>query len=202
VYDILWDKRVLSIPSRVYDMLWDKRVISIQRSEGGGGWMPTGPAASGMRGRHPSCDGFYSVPRNSPKKIPIHQRGAPDLYGTELGSVTLKRVGLFCFPIKHSTHTPTFPLLCHTHDDVTTVLIDKDPTWENFCALVDPVQDWAHPGLCSEVGRPEPCFWERHVCRRPKETSPRRRLVPSIKHCNVTYLVPTEPPRPTSRDAL
>jgi hypothetical protein len=27
------------------------------------------------------------------------------LYGTELGSVTLKRVGLFCFPIKHSTHT-------------------------------------------------------------------------------------------------
>ena len=28
------------------------------------------------------------------------------LYGTELGSVTLKRVGFFCFPIKHSTHTP------------------------------------------------------------------------------------------------
>jgi hypothetical protein len=27
------------------------------------------------------------------------------LYGTELGSVTLKRVGFFCFPIKHSTHT-------------------------------------------------------------------------------------------------
>jgi hypothetical protein len=25
--------------------------------------------------------------------------------GTELGSVTLKRVGLFCFPTKHSTHT-------------------------------------------------------------------------------------------------
>ena len=25
------------------------------------------------------------------------------LYGTELGSVTLKRIGLFCFPIKHST---------------------------------------------------------------------------------------------------
>ena len=24
---------------------------------------------------------------------------------TELGSVTLKRIGLFCFPIKHSTHT-------------------------------------------------------------------------------------------------
>ena len=27
------------------------------------------------------------------------------LYGMELGSVTLKRIGLFCFPIKHSTHT-------------------------------------------------------------------------------------------------
>jgi hypothetical protein len=26
-------------------------------------------------------------------------------HGTELGSVTLKRVGFFCFPIKHSTHT-------------------------------------------------------------------------------------------------
>jgi len=29
------------------------------------------------------------------------------LYGTELGSVTLKRIGFFCFPIKHSTHTGT-----------------------------------------------------------------------------------------------
>jgi hypothetical protein len=27
------------------------------------------------------------------------------VYGTELGSVTLKRIGFFCFPIKHSTHT-------------------------------------------------------------------------------------------------
>ena len=27
------------------------------------------------------------------------------LYGTELCSVILKRVGLFCFPIKYSTHT-------------------------------------------------------------------------------------------------
>jgi len=27
------------------------------------------------------------------------------LYGMELGSVTLKRIGVFCFPIKHSTHT-------------------------------------------------------------------------------------------------
>jgi hypothetical protein len=31
-----------------------------------------------------------------------HAEGA--LYGTELGSVTLKRIGFFCFPIKHSTH--------------------------------------------------------------------------------------------------
>ena len=30
-----------------------------------------------------------------------HAEGA--LYGTELGSVTLKRIGFFCFPIKHST---------------------------------------------------------------------------------------------------
>jgi len=29
------------------------------------------------------------------------------LYGMELGSVTLKRMGFFCFPIKHSTHTRT-----------------------------------------------------------------------------------------------
>jgi len=29
----------------------------------------------------------------------------PRLYGTELGSVTLKRIGFFCFPFKHSTHT-------------------------------------------------------------------------------------------------
>ena len=33
-----------------------------------------------------------------------HAQGV--LYGTELGSVTLERVGLFCFPVKHSnTHT-------------------------------------------------------------------------------------------------
>ena len=30
-----------------------------------------------------------------------HAEGA--LYGTELGSVTLKRIGLFCFPIKHDS---------------------------------------------------------------------------------------------------
>jgi hypothetical protein len=27
----------------------------------------------------------------------------------ELGSVTLKRIGFFCFPIKHSTHTQETP---------------------------------------------------------------------------------------------
>jgi hypothetical protein len=33
-----------------------------------------------------------------------HAEGA--LYGTELGSVTLKRIGFFCFPIKTlNTHT-------------------------------------------------------------------------------------------------
>ena len=32
------------------------------------------------------------------------------LYGMELGSVTLKRIGFFCFPIKHSTYTT---LLAH-----------------------------------------------------------------------------------------
>ena len=38
--------------------------------------------------------------------ILAHAEGA--LYGMELGSVTLKRIGFFCFPIKHSTHTTTF----------------------------------------------------------------------------------------------
>ena len=33
------------------------------------------------------------------------------LYGTELGSVTLKKIGFFCFPIKHSTHTKRRRLL-------------------------------------------------------------------------------------------
>ncbi len=33
------------------------------------------------------------------------------LYGMELGSVTLKRIGFFCFPIKHSTHTPRYSRL-------------------------------------------------------------------------------------------
>jgi hypothetical protein len=35
--------------------------------------------------------------------ILAHAEGV--LYGMELGSVTLKRVGFFCFPLKHSTHT-------------------------------------------------------------------------------------------------
>jgi hypothetical protein len=42
--------------------------------------------------------------------ILAHAGGA--LYGTELGSVTLKRIGFFCFPIKHwhSTHTQAHTL--------------------------------------------------------------------------------------------
>ena len=38
------------------------------------------------------------------------------LYGTELGSVTLKRIGFFCFPIKHSTHTVYWLYLCPKHE--------------------------------------------------------------------------------------
>ena len=34
---------------------------------------------------------------------------------TELGSVTLKRIGFFCFPIKHSTHCVCFFVLCNRH---------------------------------------------------------------------------------------
>ena len=40
----------------------------------------------------------------------------------ELGSVTLKRIGFFCFPIKHSTHSNTHslkrgePAHAHTHN--------------------------------------------------------------------------------------
>jgi len=35
----------------------------------------------------------------------LRQETTRVLYGMELGSVTLKRIGFFCFPIKHSTHT-------------------------------------------------------------------------------------------------
>jgi len=37
--------------------------------------------------------------RRSDAVILAHAEGA--LYGTELGLVTLKRIGFFCFPIKH-----------------------------------------------------------------------------------------------------
>jgi hypothetical protein len=40
---------------------------------------------------------------------------------TELGSVTLKRVGLFCFPTKHSTHTPVKPPFWRTLEAFCTV---------------------------------------------------------------------------------
>jgi hypothetical protein len=42
------------------------------------------------------------------------------LTGKELGSVTLKRVGLFCFPIKHSTHT-------HSIDGTLKIPINRPP---------------------------------------------------------------------------
>jgi hypothetical protein len=37
--------------------------------------------------------------------ILAHAGGVLYRDGMELGSVTLKRIGFFCFPIKHSTHT-------------------------------------------------------------------------------------------------
>jgi hypothetical protein len=45
--------------------------------------------------------------------ILAHAGGA--LYGTELGLVTLKRIGFFCFPIKLSTHTQPSLSLTHCH---------------------------------------------------------------------------------------
>jgi hypothetical protein len=45
-----------------------------------------------------------------------HAGGA--LYGTELGSVTLKRIGFFCFPIKHSTHTTFFGVFAAIFDRI------------------------------------------------------------------------------------
>ena len=51
------------------------------------------------------------VPRTTPARLlprPYlllgNSRVFRTLYGMELGSVTLKRIGFFCFPIKHSTH--------------------------------------------------------------------------------------------------
>ena len=42
-----------------------------------------------------------------------HAGGA--LYGTELGLVTFKRIGFFCFPIKHSTHTAATRVAAFVH---------------------------------------------------------------------------------------
>ena len=41
---------------------------------------------------------------------PPFWRAEGALYGTELGSVTFKRISFFCFPIKHSTHTDSLDL--------------------------------------------------------------------------------------------
>ena len=46
---------------------------------------------------------FYVIDTGSIGSRASHHVGV--LYGMELGSVTLKRIGFFCFPIKHSTHT-------------------------------------------------------------------------------------------------
>ena len=52
------------------------------------------------------------------------------LYGTELGSVTLKRIGFFCFPIKHSTHTHFGPEPTQVLNLVISVLLCQEPaTW-------------------------------------------------------------------------
>jgi len=58
---------------------------------------------------------FSNQTLNTHAAILAHAGGA--LYGTELGSVTLKRIGFFCFPIKHSTHTwfLLFPIKNSTH---------------------------------------------------------------------------------------
>jgi hypothetical protein len=57
-----------------------------------GGWTWAADSGTGITGGGPGYAALLA-----------HAEGA--LYGTELGSVTLKRIGFFCFPIKHSTHT-------------------------------------------------------------------------------------------------
>jgi hypothetical protein len=48
-------------------------------------------------------------------------REASEFCTVELGSVTLKRIGFFCFPIKHSTHTA---LVCVYYCSVCLLLQD------------------------------------------------------------------------------
>ena len=56
------------------------------------------------------------------------------LYGMELGSVTLKRIGFFCFPIKHSTHTHGEVVVPETMmsevDQLQTGLLEPSPNYQ------------------------------------------------------------------------
>ena len=67
--------------------------LNTQHTHTWGGWTWAAPVSG--RGITGGGSGYAA--------ILAHAGGV--LYGTELGSVILKRVGLFCFPIKHSTHT-------------------------------------------------------------------------------------------------
>ena len=80
---------------------------------------------------------------------PFGARGRSSVrYGTRLGD--LKRVGLFCFPIKDSTHTPHGPChsgngLCHVTGGrnhpkgiflmVPNLVRASSPTWLNFVSV-------------------------------------------------------------------
>jgi hypothetical protein len=61
----------------------------------------------------PRCPGVWApaklslVRRNSRRRAAVPSRYR-DRHGD--GSVTLKKIGFFCFPIKHSTHTAGWPL--------------------------------------------------------------------------------------------
>jgi hypothetical protein len=63
----------------------------------------------------------------------VHAGGV--LYGMELGSVTLNRIGFFCFPIQvHSTHTVTFLLSPIKHIGVTLKINNQHTVHWHFCS--------------------------------------------------------------------
>ena len=82
-----------------------------------------------------------------PTYVPSTRHAGGVLYGMELGSVTLKRIGFFCFPIKHSTHTqmahtPTgkpelVSVVCEnlyiSLDTYTTLVLLHLATFSSFC---------------------------------------------------------------------
>jgi hypothetical protein len=72
------------------------------------------------------------------------------LYGTELGSVTLERVGLFCSPTKHSTHTQVWVMQqngCHLtyKENLKSVSQGIKALWEKH----------KHTHACCGLGKPE-----------------------------------------------